>query len=181
MFQQAVLRQQGQGVVGSIMINGPMKATPGILLSTITTFNKVGGFVRLIDGTDATYSGDPADYGNDAPWGIIADSKQYAAFGNVGDPLGASLILNNGVVADLVTLTSGIMVQLSNTPLIGAQIFVDTTTGVLESAATLVAAAPPAGTILLAGASVVYANTGVAQNQAVISLGGVIPAVTPMA
>lgn len=176
MFQQQVQDEQGQGVVGDILIDGPRRGHPGILASADAANNVVGRAVRLIAGTDDNYAADIAT-GDGVYWGIIANSKEYALYGTLAGALEPTLVLPNGTTADLVTMTSGMLVDLVEngaTP-IGAAIFAQDSDGQLAASSSLTVATPPAGTWTLMEGAHLVKNALAAAGNGIISLNGFQP------
>jgi hypothetical protein len=175
-FQQQVQTLQGQGVVGDIMISGPQRGHPGILASADSANNVVGRFVTLIAGTDNNYAADAAT-GDGVYWGLLANSKEYALYGTAAGALEPTLILPNGIAADLLTMTSGVMVDLvanGATP-IGGAIFSNTVDGTVAASSSLAVATPPAGIwTLIEGAHLVQ-NALAGAGQGIIALNGFQP------
>ena len=178
MFQQQVQTLQGQGVVGDIMIQGPQRGGPGLLASASAANNVVGRFVRLIAGTDNNYAADAAT-GDGVYWGLLANSKEYALYGTTDGALNPTLVLPNGTTADLLTMTSGVMVDLienGSTP-IGGAIFARDSDGAVAASSSLTIATPPSGTwTLIEGAHLVQ-NALAAAGQGIIALNGFQPIV----
>jgi hypothetical protein len=156
-FQSAVALNQGFGVVGEIIFQGPLRAQPGVVKGTAA--NIVVGRAFTIDTADGQFSpGGTGVYG-----GILANPKAYASLGTLaGGPLAPTLVVPAGTACEFVTM--GIMVVvLANAATIGDGVFFTNTTGVLS------AGTAGAGQTQIAGAEVVrYSNA--APGLAVISL-----------
>ena len=114
-MQTSVNTEQAVGVIGSIVINGPQRGQPGILRSTDAANNVIGRAFYHITGDDLAVKADGPIVQTDVLAGVLANSKVYASFGNTTDgPLGPTIVLPNETNVELVTMTSGILVQLTN-------------------------------------------------------------------
>lgn len=131
-FQNTVRRDQATGIVGDLVIGGPVRGQPGILASSDATNNVVGRALRHLAGEDLKVS---ADVATGAFAGILANSKIYALLGNTSGTLEPDLTLPNETMVQLITMTSGILVSLSTAAAIGHNVFYATATGVLAAAA----------------------------------------------
>lgn len=156
-FQASVALNQGFGVVGEVVFEGPLRATPGVLKGTAA--NIVVGRAFTIDTADGQYSpGGTGVYG-----GILAQPKALQSIGtSAGGPLAPTLTVPAGTVGEFVTMGE-ICVALDNAATIGDGVFFTNATGVLS------AGTASTGQTQIAGAKVVrYSN--VAAGLAVISL-----------
>ena len=132
-FQSSVRIDQTTGIVGDIILDGPLWSQPGNLLSTSAANNVIGRAFRHIANSDRNVSADSASGGVFA--GILANSKVYATAGTAtGGTLAPTLILPNNTEVELVYGTSGILVELSTTANIGDNVFFATATGILAAA-----------------------------------------------
>ena len=132
-FQSTVRINQTTGVVGDIVLDGPLRGQPAILNSTSAANNVIGRAMRHIANNDLEVSADAATGGIFA--GILANSKLYATSGtSTGGTLAPTLVLPNNMEVELVTMTSGILVELSTVATIGQNVFFATATGILASA-----------------------------------------------
>ena len=132
-FQTEVRIDQTTGIVGDIVLDGPLRGQPGILNSTSAANNVIGRAFRHIAGQDLMVSADVAAGSVFA--GILANSKRYATSGTAaGGTLAPTLMLPNNANVTLVTMTSGILVMLATTANIGDNVFFATATGILSAA-----------------------------------------------
>ena len=132
-FQTEVRIDQTTGIVGDIVLDGPLRGQPGILNSTSAANNVIGRAFRHIAGQDLMVSADMAAGSVFA--GILANSKRYATSGTAaGGTLAPTLMLPNNANVTLVTMTSGILVMLATTANIGDNVFFATATGILSAA-----------------------------------------------
>ena len=132
-FQTEVRIDQTTGIVGDIVLDGPLRGQPGILNSTSAANNVIGRAFRHIAGQDLMVSSDVAAGSVFA--GILANSKRYATSGTAaGGTLAPTLMLPNNANVTLVTMTSGILVMLATTANIGDNVFFATATGILSAA-----------------------------------------------
>ena len=135
-FQSQVRIDQTTGVIGDIIIDGPMRAQPGILSSTSAANNVIGRAFRHVANSDTDVS---ADVAIGRPFaGILANSKVYATSGTPvtgvdSGTLAPTLMLPNETEVELVTKTSGIVVALSTDADIGENVFFATATGILAA------------------------------------------------
>ena len=132
-FQSTVRIDQTTGIVGDIVLDGPQRGQPAILNSTSAANNVIGRAFRHLDNEDLEVSADAATGGVFA--GILANSKVYATSGTAAaGTLAPTLVLPNNAEVELVTMTSGILVELSTTASIGDNVFFATATGILAAA-----------------------------------------------
>ena len=132
-FQTEVRINQTTGIVGDVVLDGPLRGQPGILNSTSAANNVIGRAFRHIAGQDLMVSADVAAGSVFA--GILANSKRYATSGTAaGGTLAPTLMLPNNANVTLVTMTSGILVMLATTANIGDNVFFATATGILSAA-----------------------------------------------
>ena len=155
-FQSTVRVNQTTGIVGDIVLDGPLIGQPGILNSTSAANNVIGRAFRHIANNDLQVSADAA---SGAFAGILINSKEYATSGTTaGGTLAPTLVLPNNMEVELITFTAGVLVQLSTDAAIGENVFYATATGIL--------AADPGTTladhVLIPGARVVRNNISAA-------------------
>lgn len=159
-FQSTVALDQGFGVIGEILLDGPLRAQPGILKGTAANIVIGRAFTR--DPADGKFlpGGDAGVFG-----GILAAPKTYALQGTgAGGSLAPTLTLLAGTIGEFVTM-GYVVVALSNAAAVGDGVWYDDTTGALG------AGTASTGQTQIAGAQVVrYANTN--PGLAVISLTG---------
>ncbi len=135
-FQSQVRIDQTTGVVGDIILDGPMRAQPGILSSTSAANNVIGRAFRHIANSDTDVTADASGVFA----GILANSKVYATSGTPvtgmdSGTLAPTLLVPDQTEVELVTKTSGIVVQLSTDASIGENVFYADATGILAAAA----------------------------------------------
>ena len=130
-FQSNVRINQTTGIVGDVVLQGPLMAQPGILASTNAANNVIGRAFRNAANSDLNVSADAAS-GEFA--GILANSKVYATSGTAsGGTLAPTLALPNNTEVELVFFTAGILVELSTDAAIGENVFYATATGILAA------------------------------------------------
>lgn len=163
-FQPSVRIDQTTGIVGDIVLDGPLWGQPGILNSTSAANNVIGRAFRHLTNQDLQVS---ADVEAGRPFaGILANSKVYATSGPATGTLDATLALPNNTEVELVTGTAGMLVELSTVANIGDNVFFATATGILaaDTGRTL------ADHELIPGSTVVRNNTSGSGRQAIISI-----------
>ena len=164
-FQSTVRVDQTSGVVGDVILDGPLWAQPGILNSTSAVNNVIGRAFRHIANQDRQVSSDAASGAVFA--GILANSKVYATSGtSAGGTLAPTLVLPNNAEVELVYGTAGILVELSTIANIGDNVFFATDTGILAANAGRTLADHE----LIPGSSVVRNNTSGTGRLAIISI-----------
>lgn len=158
-MQSTVALNQGFGVVGEVVFEGPLRAQPGILKGTAA--NIIVGRAFTIDSADGQFQpGGTGVFG-----GILSDPKALQSVGTLaGGPLAPTLTVPAGTVGQFVTMGE-IVVALDNAAAIGDGVFFTNATGVLS------AGTASTGQTQIAGAQVKrYANA--AAGLAVVSLTG---------
>lgn len=158
-MQSAVALNQGFGVVGEVVFEGPLRAQPGILKGTAA--NIIVGRAFTIDAADGQFQpGGTGVFG-----GILSDPKSLQSVGTLaGGPLAPTLTVPAGTVGQFVTMGE-IVVYLDNAAAIGDGVFFTNATGVLS------AGTASTGQTQIANAQVKrYANA--AAGLAVVSLTG---------
>lgn len=163
-FQSSVRIDQTTGIVGDVILDGPLWAQPAILNSTSAANNVIGRAFRHIANQDKQVSADAAEGGVFA--GILANSKVYATSGPTTGTLDATLTLPNNTEVELVYGTAGIIVELSTTANIGDNVFFATATGILASAT----ARTLADHELIPGSSVIRNNISGTGRLAIITI-----------
>lgn len=159
-FQSAIARELGIGVIGEYFLDGATRAQPGVLKGTAANIVIGRAFTR--DPADGQFSP-----GGTNPFvGILANPKVYASPGTAaGGALAPTLTLLAGTVGEFVTSTPGIIVALTNAAPVGSGVYFINATG------ELAAGTAGAGQTQIANATVVrYAN--LAAGLAVVSLNG---------
>lgn len=175
MFQTAVLPNIAFGVVGELYLEGPLRAQPGLLNSGTPANNVIGRAFTLADDGTASYETvndpQPAEMqagGAGVFAGILANPKVYSNIGTqAGGTLAASLTLPNGVIAEFVEETAGIIVQLPAACAVGDLVYFLTADGSLLTAAP--GASAPANSTRVPGGRVVRFESAAA-GLAVIAL-----------
>ena len=130
-FQGSIRIDQTTGIVGDIIIDGPQRGTPAILRSNSPLNNVIGRAFRYLSNSDTNVS---ADTSRTVFAGILANSKVYATNGTAsGGTLAPTLVLPNETEAELVTMTSGIVVEFSTSANIGDNVFWANDTGIIAA------------------------------------------------
>lgn len=159
-FQSTVALNQGFGVIGSIVFEGPLRATTGVIKGADPTLNVVGR-AFTIDVADGAYTaGGTGVFG-----GILANPKSLSTAGTAaGGALAPTLTVPNGTIGEFVTMGE-IVVALGAAANIGDAVKFVNATGVIATGA------PIAGETAIANAKVVRFSNAAA-GLAVISLTG---------
>lgn len=127
-FQSTVSLQQGFGVVGELMLDGPVRAAPYNLVSADASYNVVGRAFTV------TSEGVAAAGGSGVFAGILINPKHYASFGTTSGTLAPTLTLPNNAIGECLIMGE-IIVALPGAAAIGDAIKYNTTTGVLGTGA----------------------------------------------
>ena len=155
-FQSTVRINQTTGIVGDIVLDGPIIGAPAILNSTSAANNVIGRAFKHLANEDLEVSADAA---SGAFAGILVNSKHYATSGTTaGGTLAPTIILPNNMEVELVTFTAGVLVSLSTDASIGENVFYADATGILAAAAGTTLSSHT----LIAGARVVRNNISAA-------------------
>ena len=125
-FQSTVTTPQGFGVIGELFTDSPVRSAPAVL---DTGADNYIGRAYTSNGEGTVEQG-----GTGAFAGILASPKSYASYGTAGNTLAPTLVLEDGVVGELVTMGE-IIVKLTGTASIGDTIQYNTTTGELSAIA----------------------------------------------
>lgn len=159
-FQSNVYLNQGFGVVGEIVFEGPLRATAGVIKGADPTLNVVGR-AFTIDVADGAYTaGGTGVFG-----GILSNPKALSTSGTAaGGALAPTLTVPNGTVGEFVTMGE-IVVALSNAANIGDGVYFTNATGALS------AGTASTGQTQIANAKVVRFSNAAA-GLAVVSLTG---------
>ena len=164
-FQSTVRINQTTGVVGDIVLDGPLRAQPGILNSTSAANNVIGRAFRHVANNDLEVSADVVTGGIFA--GILANSKRYSTSGTAsGGTLAPTLALPDNMEVELVTMTSGILVELSTVATIGQNVFFATATGILAAATATTLVSHE----IISGATIVRNNISGSARLAIVEL-----------
>lgn len=170
-LQSTVALNQGFGVVGEIVFEGPLRAQPGVVKGTAA--NIVVGRYFTIDLTDGAFQ--PGNGGQ--PGGILANPKGMASIGtSAGGPLAPTLVVPAGTVCEFVTMGM-ILVALAAAASIGDKATYDTTTGVIGTVPPLVSATGSITTTVLTVTAVAAGSAPFAVGQ-VISGPNIVPGTT---
>lgn len=169
-FQASVALDQGFGVVGEIVFEGPLRATPGVLKGTAA--NIAVGRAFTIDPADGQYQ--PGVLGAANFGGILANPKELQSIGtSANGPLAPTLLVPAGTVGEFVNM--GLMVvALLNAANIGDKVTYATADGQLS-------ALPQTTSFTGSIATTTLTVTAVAAGSAPIAVGQVIsgPNVVP--
>lgn len=153
MAVQKTIRQfQTTGIVGDIVLSGPVRAQAGVLNTSTATYNVIGSAMTHVSGKNGQFTVG----GTGVFAGILANSKQYGLYGTSAGTLEPSTTIPNNTVVEGVTFTSGILVSLTNQAAIGNQIEFSQTNGTLQANTTGTASA---GYTLIPNSRVVRFNT----------------------
>lgn len=129
-MQTAVYLDQAFGVVGEIVVDGPVIARP-YLLDSADAADNVFGRAFTVSAQGKAEAGGTGTFA-----GILSGPKQHASYGTTaGGPLAPTLTLANDIVAEMVSLTAGMVIAVPAACAIGDKVVYDTTTGVLSTVA----------------------------------------------
>lgn len=158
-FQSTIALNQGYGVPGEIVFEGPTRAAPGIVKGTAA--NIVVGRFFTIDPADGQYQ--PG--GTAALGGILSNPKALQSIGTTaGGPLAPTLTVPAGTVCEFATMGE-IVVQMTNACAVGDSVYY------VQADGTLGAGTAGAGQTQIPNARVErFANA--AAGLAVVSLTG---------
>lgn len=128
-FQSSVALNQGFGVVGEIVFEGPLRSTPGVLKGTAAGI--AVGRAFTIDPADGQYQ--PGVLGAANFGGILANPKELQSIGtSANGPLAPTLLVPAGTVGEFVNM--GLMVvALLNAANIGDKVTYATADGQLSA------------------------------------------------
>lgn len=126
-FQSSVALNQGFGVVGEIVFEGPLRSTPGVLKGTAA--NIAVGRAFTIDPADGQYTpGGAFNFG-----GILANPKELQSIGtSANGPLAPTLLVPAGTVGEFVNMGL-LVVALLNAANIGDKVTYATADGQLSA------------------------------------------------
>ena len=167
-FQSTVALAQGFGVVGEIILDGPLRAAPGVLKGTAA--NIVVGRAFTIDPSDGQYTpGGAFPLG-----GILSNPKALQSVGtSSGGPLAPTLTVPAGTVADVVSMGL-ICVALATACNVGDKVTYATADGQLSALAPLTSVTGAISTTTLTVSAVATGSAPLAVGQ-VISGANVVP------
>jgi hypothetical protein len=99
-FQSTVAINQGFGVPGEVVFEGPLRATPGVIKGADPTLNVVGR-AFTIDPADGQYvAGGLFPFG-----GVLSNPKALSSVGtSAGGPLAPTLTVPNGTIGEFVNM-----------------------------------------------------------------------------
>jgi len=168
-LQSSVAFSQAGGVVGEVVLDGPVRARSVILNSSDAALNVIG---RAVTST-ASNDNEVAIGGTQPFAGILGFPKEYATSGTTaGGTLAPTMTLPNNAQVAVIELATGVLVSLTNSTVnIGDDVCFVQATGALFSVAP--GGAAGAGNTKIAGAKVVRNNLTSA-GLAIISLTGLI-------
>lgn len=167
-FQSSVALNQGFGVVGELIFEGPLRATPGILKGTAA--NIVVGRAFTIDPADGQYTpGGAFNFG-----GILANPKALQSIGTTANgPLAPTLTVPAGTIGEFANM--GIMVvALLNAAGIGDKVTYATADGQLSALPQVTSVTGEISTTVLTVTAVATGSAPVAVGQ-VLSGANVVP------
>lgn len=126
-FQQTIAANQGYGMVGESVFDGPRRAQPGIVKGTAA--NIVVGRFFTIDPADGQFQ--PG--GTGVPGGILCNPKALQSIGTqAGGPLAPTLVVPAGTVCEFATMDE-LLVQLTNAANIGDGVYFVNADGTLAA------------------------------------------------
>lgn len=163
-FQSTVRFDNAFGVVGEIRYDGPKRAKPGLLNTTLPANNVIGRAFTLNGDGQTIGAGGTGTF-----WGILANPKTYAAQGtSAGGTLAPTLTLANNVEAEFVDM-GFVIIQPTNTgTLIGMDVHFVQADGTLITVAA--GTAPAAGNTKVPNATIDYVPQPNALGMAVVRL-----------
>lgn len=161
-MQNEVRTEQAVGIVGDIVLEGSVRACPCVLKSTNPENNIVGRGFCYVEDSDTDVS---ADSGSVFA-GILANSKTYALQGKDGLFLEPGLALPNSTNVELVTMTSGVLVELSTVASVGDHVFYNPLSGILAASASETLA----DHVLIPDARIVRKNISGSERLAIVQL-----------
>lgn len=127
-FQSSVALNQGFGVVGEVVFEGPMRALSAAIKHATAADIVVGRFFT-IDATDGTYR--PGGTGKAG--GILSNPKALSSVGTTANgPLAPTLTVPTGTVGEFVNMGE-VIVALGAAVAVGDLALYDTTTGEISS------------------------------------------------
>lgn len=170
-FQSSVALNQGFGVVGEIVFEGPLRATPGVLKGTAA--NIVVGRAFSIDPADGQYTpGGAFNFG-----GILSNPKALQSIGTTANgPLAPTLTVPEGTIGEFVNMGL-LVVALLNAANIGDKVTYATADGQLSALPQAVSATGSITTTVLTVTAVASGSAPLAVGQ-VISGPNIVPGTT---
>lgn len=130
-FQSTINIEQGFGVIGEILFDGPLRAKPGVLKGTAA--NIVVGRAFTIDAADGQFQpGGTGVFG-----GILGNPKALASVGtSAGGPLAPTLTVPAGQIGEFVTM-GYVVVSLATAANQGDKVTFSQSTGALSALSPL--------------------------------------------
>lgn len=127
-MQSTVALDQGFGVVGEVVFEGPLRATPGVVKGA-SAANIVVGRAFTIDASDGEYA-----YGGTGVFGgVLSNPKALQSIGtSAGGPLAPTLVVPAGTVCEFVTMGE-IVVAAANAVAIGDKAMFAQATGIISA------------------------------------------------
>jgi len=123
-FQSTVRTVQGSGVIGELANDGPVRATSYTLVSGAT--DNVVGNAFTVSSEGVAEAGGTGTFA-----GILANPKVYASQGTASNTLGATLVLDDYAIGELVTMGT-MYVELDSAASIGDTVVYDVDDGSLD-------------------------------------------------
>lgn len=167
-FQSAIAVNQGFGVVGEILFDGPSRVQPGVAKSATAAYLSMGRYFT-IDASDGTFV--PGGVG--AQGGILCNPKAQASYGTAAGALAPTLLIPTGAVGEFLTM-GYICVALPAAAAIGDRVLYNTTTGVLTTTNPNVSVTGEIATTVLTVTAVATGSAPLAVGQ-IIAGANVIP------
>ena len=162
-FQSTVAVNQGFGLPGEVVFDGPQRATPGVIKGTAA--NLVVGRAFTIDNADGQYS--PGGAATRPFGGILSNPKALQSVGTqAGGPLAPTLTVPAGTVGEFLTMGI-VLVQTLNAAYPGDKVTYAVADGQLS-------ALPPLVNVTGSIATTVLTVTAVAPGSAPILPGTVL-------
>lgn len=130
-MQTSILSSQPLGIVGEVVIDGPVLARAFTLNSDDAAYNVFGRAFTVASESVAQAGGTGVFAG------ILTSPKEHISYGTAdGGPLAPTLTLPNGVQAEMTTMAAGLVISLPASASIGDKVIYDTTTGALSTVAS---------------------------------------------
>jgi len=115
-YQSSVTTNQGFGVIGDLVWDGPQRAEPAILNSTSAANNVIG---RAFSRKTTSNLNEVEAGGTGAFAGILFNSKSYASYGTAaGGTLAATIVLANETQVELLKMGT-VLVSLTTAAAVG--------------------------------------------------------------
>lgn len=168
-LQSTVALNQGFGVVGEVVFDGPLRAVPGVIKHS-TAADIVVGRAFTIDASDGTYRpGGTGVFG-----GVLSNPKGLQSVGtSAGGPLAPTLVVPSGTVGEFTTMGE-MALALSNAAAIGDGVVFDNTTGELSALPSFVSVTGAISTTTLTVSAVAAGSAPLEVGQ-VLSGANVVP------